>query len=228
MLPALLALLAVVVLQTAVVVAAGGDWMYHYRLLAPVLPLLAATTAAGAGIVFAAVGRATGRPLRTGLVVLAVLLLAVMNAVMIEREVAREVLPTLRTDGYLTQSYRRLGLWLRAYAPPDYLIAASDIGAVGWYSERPILDMFGLVDKHIARQPGILHAKFDADHVLARRPDVVVLVEKRRADGTVFHRRLSDGALAEHPDFAALFEEVHREPIAYMGEEAVVFARRGM
>ena len=220
------AIVAVVLLQTAVVVAAGGDWMYHYRLLAPVMPLLAATLAAGAGATAAGVGRATGHPLVAGGVVAAVLAIAVMNTGMIEREVAREVMPSVQQGGYLTQSYRNLGRWLQDNTPDDALVAVSDIGAVGWYSDRRILDMLGLIDPHVSRRPGILHAKFDAEYVLEQDPDVVVLVEKRRADGTVIHRRLSDQALADHAAFAATYEAVHTEPIMYMGETARVYLRR--
>ena len=193
----LAAIVTVVVVQTVVVVAAGGDWMYHYRLLSPVLPLLAATLA-----------------------------IAVMNTAMIELEVAREVMPSVQAGGYLTQSYRRLGGWLKDNTAEDALVAVSDIGAVGWYGERRILDMLGLVDPHVSRRPGILHAKFDADYVLAQDPDVVILVEKKRTDGTAIHRRLSDQALAGHPAFVENYEPVHIQSIQYMGETAKVYVRR--
>ncbi len=41
--------------------------------------------------------------------------------------------------------YVGMGEWLRANTPPDAVVAALDIGAVGWASERRVLDLMGLV-----------------------------------------------------------------------------------
>jgi hypothetical protein len=38
-----------------------------------------------------------------------------------------------------------VALWLRANTPPATLIAAHDIGAVGYFAERPLLDLAGLI-----------------------------------------------------------------------------------
>jgi hypothetical protein len=39
--------------------------------------------------------------------------------------------------------------WLRENTPPDALVAAHDIGAIGYFSERPLLDLAGLVSPEI-------------------------------------------------------------------------------
>ncbi|MCB8982768.1 MAG: hypothetical protein H6659_02990 [Ardenticatenaceae bacterium] len=39
--------------------------------------------------------------------------------------------------------------WLAANTPPDALIAAHDIGAIGYFAERPLLDLAGLVSPEI-------------------------------------------------------------------------------
>jgi hypothetical protein len=39
--------------------------------------------------------------------------------------------------------------WLRDNTPPDALVAAHDIGAIGYFSERPLLDLAGLVSPEI-------------------------------------------------------------------------------
>lgn len=54
----------------------------------------------------------------------------------------------LRTG--LEECYLEMGGWLRENTEPDAVVAALDIGAVGWASERRILDLMGLVS------PGIL------------------------------------------------------------------------
>jgi hypothetical protein len=64
---------------------------------------------------------------------------------------AGQVVPharNLRTG--LDECYVAMGTWLAENTEPDAVVAALDIGAVGWHSERRILDLMGLVS------PGIL------------------------------------------------------------------------
>lgn len=42
--------------------------------------------------------------------------------------------------------YIEMGLWLAANTEPTARIAATEIGVLGWYSERPIVDYLGLLD----------------------------------------------------------------------------------
>lgn len=39
--------------------------------------------------------------------------------------------------------------WLRDHTPPDALVAAHDIGAIGYYAGRPLLDLAGLVTPEV-------------------------------------------------------------------------------
>jgi hypothetical protein len=69
-------------------------------------------------------------------------------------------------------AYRDIGLWLRATTPPAASVAAMEIGHLGWYSERPIVDMVGLVTPRVAERL----AAGDAGWWLpAHRPDYVVV-----------------------------------------------------
>ncbi len=43
------------------------------------------------------------------------------------------------------QSYRRGADWIKAHSGPEASIAYVEIGVIGYYSERPILDLMGLV-----------------------------------------------------------------------------------
>jgi|GEM_PF-910658 len=45
--------------------------------------------------------------------------------------------------------YLEMGQWLRENTPEDAVVAALDIGAVGWASERRVLDLMGLVSPEI-------------------------------------------------------------------------------
>lgn len=66
------------------------------------------------------------------------------------------------------------------------LLALGEAGVVPYVTRFPVLDLFGLTDRHIARQPGPLHRKFDVDYVLARRPEYVFLLAQRAPEGHWF------------------------------------------
>ena len=52
----------------------------------------------------------------------------------------------LRTYGAtVRQDYRAIGQWLAVNTPSDSSIAMVEIGTVGWYSEREVVDILGLV-----------------------------------------------------------------------------------
>lgn len=50
----------------------------------------------------------------------------------------------------LRDSLAELGLWARSRTAPGTLVAVPDIGAFGYYSDRPVLDLFGLVTPKMA------------------------------------------------------------------------------
>ena len=59
--------------------------------------------------------------------------------------------PTLAFSRSLETVIAGMGKWLDKNSPPDALVATPDIGAVGWYSHRRILDLGGLVTPEINR-----------------------------------------------------------------------------
>ena len=72
------------------------------------------------------------------------------------------------------------------------LIAATGLGVFGYFVELPVFDIFGLVDPTIARSsssraaqelnyPG--HQRSNADVVLARRPDLIVIPQQGKPVG---------------------------------------------
>lgn len=63
------------------------------------------------------------------------------------------------TEG-LRDSLAALGLWARARTAPGTLFAVADIGAFGYYSDRPVLDLYGLVTPRMA--PAAVREGYDA------------------------------------------------------------------
>jgi hypothetical protein len=74
---------------------------------------------------------------------------------------ARVTLPSsiAHTEG-LRNSLVRIGLWARAHTRPGDEFAVPDIGAFGYYSDRRVVDLFGLVTPPMA--PIVLRAGYDA------------------------------------------------------------------
>ncbi len=77
----------------------------------------------------------------------------------------------------LRSSLAMFGLWARTHTPPTTMIATPDIGAVGYYSDRRVLDLFGLVTPAMA--PIAVHEGYDAvvDRLLFERvgrPDYLI------------------------------------------------------
>jgi hypothetical protein len=48
--------------------------------------------------------------------------------------------------------YREAGEWIRNTTPDSVSVAAFEVGAIGYYSERRIVDLWGLVTKDVARK----------------------------------------------------------------------------
>ena len=70
---------------------------------------------------------------------------------------------------------------LSAIVPPDSLIAATAIGAFGWYIDGPLIDLLGLTDETIAHTKTRTrlksprgHERYNTKYVLKRRPDFIL------------------------------------------------------
>lgn len=80
----------------------------------------------------------------------------------------------------LTEEWSETGRELKEQLPKKAVIAAIPIGALGYWSDRYVLDMLGLIDIHIAHKQlppgrGVRgHEKFDTEYVLARRPELIL------------------------------------------------------
>jgi arabinofuranosyltransferase len=66
--------------------------------------------------------------------------------------------------------------WMRRELKDGGLLAIGEAGVIPYYTGLPVLDMFGLMDPHIAHLKGVLHIKFDPEYVLDREPRYVFLV----------------------------------------------------
>lgn len=153
-----------IVFRVAFDLWSGSETMGSFRFLAPVLPPL-----------FVLADEAARRlvPERRRGAIAAALALAIAAASVGSLQLARARAPY--RDG-LQQAHVALGRWLRDTRPPGTWLALGDAGAIPFFSGLPVIDLWGLNDAAIARLPGEFgRRQHVADHVLARRPGVIVL-----------------------------------------------------
>jgi hypothetical protein len=107
------------------------------------------------------------------------------------------------------QRWEAVGRALGARAEPGTRVAVSAVGAIGYYSGLPLVDVLGMTNEAIANAPPDLevelkgHHRHDAGWVLAQQPDVLLIGAGRVIDGTqtlLLFRWEAD--ILSHPDFA--------------------------
>ena len=108
------------------------------RYLMPLLPLLLALGVAGS---LRFVSTKSYRLLPVALLVLAV----AMAALAIGRGAGIYTANVRYINDYQVET----ALWLRAYTPPDSLVATHDIGAIGYFSDRQVIDLGGLTQPEL-------------------------------------------------------------------------------
>jgi SAM-dependent methyltransferase len=94
--------------------------------------------------------------------------------------------------------YKAIGLWLREHTPPDSAVACVEVGAIGWYSRRPLVDILGLVSPHNA---ALLGRRDFAGWTRVYRPDLILVHEPRWPAEQGVQALLDAGAYAPVPGF---------------------------
>jgi hypothetical protein len=172
---ATLFLAALLTTLVAAVIAVGGDGLPAYRFMVPALAPLFCLAALGLHALY----RRLGSRAPVG----AVLMLLGVGLAVWSASARADIFYLLHLEQKEeVAAWKKAGLGLRANLPPGTSIAAAPIGALGYYSQLPVIDMMGLTDRHIARvavaalgsgQAG--HEKHDGPYVLSRRPGLLLL-----------------------------------------------------
>lgn len=124
----------------------GGDWFPAGRYLQPITPVLILLGVIGAREVYLV----SGQRLRESLLVAGVFVSVLIGNSFILAEFwswkDRYPFHVMNSRGNI-----EAGKWIRDNTPEDLEIVAFRIGAVGYFGERHIIDLFGLADHEIAR-----------------------------------------------------------------------------
>lgn len=100
-------------------------------------------------------------------------------------------------------------------------VATGEAGVIPYYTGLRLLDLNGLMDEHLARQPGNMHLKQDFDYVFGREPDSVVLLGRLDEDGQVQSDTDHVIRMTRDPRFPARYELVLQHK-----EQLLVYVRR--
>ncbi len=163
----------------AYVVAIGGDVLYVHRFWLPTLPIGAVLVARGATAIGERLANLTrvraACPAFTIVVtgsVIGVGLASNWGSIQERRQNETNFVRNMRTTGE----------WLREHLPPGSTIAITTIGAISYYSGLRVIDMLGLTDREIARDPRLVdglsdnwrEVKYNAESIIRRRPDAIL------------------------------------------------------
>ncbi|WP_129629791.1 hypothetical protein [Candidatus Oscillochloris fontis] len=165
-------LLLLALTYTAYIIAVGGDHFRGERFFVPVLPWLVLLLVDG----IASLTPPQPKRIYAILVALAFGLggtLALLRTTPIDK--------TISGMDQTVWIWREIGWWMADHSEPSATIAAQGAGAIAYYSQRSVIDLFGLTEKHIARMSlptmgqGVAgHEKHDPVYVLQeRRPTYI-------------------------------------------------------
>ncbi len=183
----------------------GGDWMPHYRLLLPTLPL--AVIVAVEGLFAAGRGRTdeAAQPKRSDPVPIVTIMLVILMMFPGGLKYDR-----FKNERLAVRIFAHLGQRLREILPPSTSLGLGSTGAIGYYTDMRIVDILGLTDAHIARngrivatQPG--HMKTDGAHVLSLRPDLLLLgnvqIHRGRRGVEMMRHKVQEEEIVRQPAF---------------------------
>lgn len=226
-----------IAVYSAYVVWVGGDWMPAHRLFLPILPFLVM----GASVFIVKSSDVSPR--------LSFLLTLLVCAHFLFHGIKAHARFT--EHSFLAQTFlkseppvdilKELGLHFKQHASPDQVIAVVPAGKIPYYSELQTIDMRGLCDSHISRQPfsdsikHLLagHFKRDDDYVLHQKPDFIVITGAVRKDsagpldirGQLSSAILDEWTILKNPAFRAEYEEV-RVPFPKGDKDLLYYKRK--
>jgi hypothetical protein len=174
--------IALLSVWTLYVVIVGGDGLLRFRFFAEVLPLFYALIFASGAVILTSIRIESVREslLRASA---ALAVSGGLLAFTLQSTPSEPFAVAVPLERQGVRDRVAIGRWLREHAPRDAVIALLAAGAIPYESRLTTIDMLGLNDEHIAhrairvggRTAG--HEKFDAEYVLSKRPDAIILFD---------------------------------------------------
>ncbi len=115
-------------------------YFWYYAPLVPALSVLVALGIAGVTNLWS--DKLVARRVVTGLIILALTLWPQIAG----------LISLYNNPDPRIHVYRRVGLWLNHWTPESSLVGTLEVGIIGYYARRPMIDFAGLIQPEIARQ----------------------------------------------------------------------------
>jgi hypothetical protein len=181
------------------VVWVGGDFMPFARFFLPALPV---------GLYLASIGVRSVLVSPRARVSACVGLLIALQWTWLER-------PQLFGEHrFFEERWAALGRHFERTVASNTRVAISPIGAFGWYSRLPLIDVLGLTNDVVWRQEPALdiamkgHHRFDGAWVVAQRPEIVILGNGvRQPDSGRLDVNPWERTIVMDPEFVANYEQ---------------------
>ncbi len=92
---------------------------------------------------------------------------------------AVQIVPAAATTDPRYSIYRAAGAWLRENTPPEARIGMLEVGIIGYYAERPVVDFAGLLQPDVVAQirPASTYDDLAIFAIERYRPDWLVLID---------------------------------------------------
>jgi len=140
----MLSLAALSIAVCGYIMTIGGDWMPHFRFMAPFEPFAFVLVGVGARTLF----DTHQRPIQ-----LAIVMFALYVGVQRYHSFEDARRHFKGEDEFWESAVNQSAEWLVEHNRPGY-IAVADMGYIGYRTDFPVLDLLGLVDPVISRLPG--------------------------------------------------------------------------
>ncbi|HVT15479.1 MAG TPA: hypothetical protein VHQ90_04755 [Thermoanaerobaculia bacterium] len=109
-------------------------------------------------------------------------------------------------------AYRQAGLWIKAHSPPSADTALDEVGILGFYSERPVRDLVGLVSPRAMKYAAL----GDLLGAFLEQPTTFVVFH-------TYDRRGATRPIVARPWFASAYREVARIHDPVQPAETLIF-----
>jgi hypothetical protein len=184
-------ILGLAIISILVTILDGGDHFNYARFLIPVLPLILIPFPSSMEKAYSYFRSRINYSLFCFLIPLIVLVVNLKNPMYTEF-ISTPQKPIVVADNNISEVYNwqvgfiRMGETLSRISKPGQTIAAVPVGAIGYFSRINILDMAGILNSDIAREPFVEkyiknwrpgHNKGDGYYILAHKPDYIQLVD---------------------------------------------------
>lgn len=168
-----------IILQSISILRLGGDWMPAYRFMVPILSFSA--------IIISEMYHNISSSLRKCLLIFFLFITAFsfwkvhLHLVSSSYNNRFSYIPSFQL--VIESPYIQAANYLITNSCKDDLVAIGDAGIIPYLSGNKILDLWGLMDKKIAKMPMPMGSKIDTAYLISRSPKWIVLYDKNRETG---------------------------------------------